>query len=438
MEKELALYALALALVPDEDVAGDLFMDARTEQGLLRAANAWRRRQGLEPVDLLPPTLPSLTPLEAEHARHLRRRAGLRSRVRLTAAAVLAAAVCVGGAVWLADADRPVLSWAQAGSLAGDLAFRSAPLAQDTAETGPKLAIYKLEPTPGGLTVLWELTGPGVADQAGSLTPQLYLGVPPVLMEAAATERESPRSNRVVGRTRYKLLVTTEAGVEFRVPRLGQTQVNLSVNAVLRPDLTGPAVLPLNKQIQAGPATITLEQLALYPDRSVLRYRRSGPANLRGPYPYMMVGGGGRWTPDLVPSRRQSAGGGPEEATFSPLRTGSTDLEIHFSSAVEFLGPRTILLQAPEIEDARRNGDTFDFFLVAENEILPMNEAAPYVTDRSGRQYVLRLDRERSLRPNRLHLTARQIPQEAELVYVTLPNVGRTHAAESFTIRLVP
>jgi hypothetical protein len=72
------LYALALSLVPDRDVAGDLYMDAANEADLRRRAAAWLGRRGL-PVPAQDPPLPELTDTDRTFAAHLARRG--RSRI---------------------------------------------------------------------------------------------------------------------------------------------------------------------------------------------------------------------------------------------------------------------------------------------------------------------------------------------------------------------
>lgn len=80
MDREAILYRyrLALALVPDADQAGDLFMRSCTDADLIRWANRWREGQGLEPLHQ--PDLPLLDSFQEAHALHLFRRGESRRR----------------------------------------------------------------------------------------------------------------------------------------------------------------------------------------------------------------------------------------------------------------------------------------------------------------------------------------------------------------------
>ncbi len=103
----LRRYALALSLVSDPDVAGDLFMDARDEADLIRRANWWRFQQGLpqlSPED----SLPELDAAQAEHALHLARRSVARRKAKglATAGALVAALLALMG---LAAASTPAM-----------------------------------------------------------------------------------------------------------------------------------------------------------------------------------------------------------------------------------------------------------------------------------------------------------------------------------------
>lgn len=110
MDKQRLLqrYALALSLVPDADVAGDLFMDADDDADLIRRANRWRFQQGLTRVEPSFP-LPQLEPAQVEHALHLGSRAVTRRRARtaLTAAGVVAILV---GLMVLTAARTPAIA----------------------------------------------------------------------------------------------------------------------------------------------------------------------------------------------------------------------------------------------------------------------------------------------------------------------------------------
>lgn len=85
-------YALSLALVPEVDVAGDLFMNTTTEAALWEAAAAWRKENGYPPAPLDSEPV-ELDEFQQEHARHLARRAGLRRRTQLMLTVAVGAAL---------------------------------------------------------------------------------------------------------------------------------------------------------------------------------------------------------------------------------------------------------------------------------------------------------------------------------------------------------
>lgn len=113
------LYALALSLVPDHDVAGDLFMDAPDEAALRQAAARWRRRHGLGEGPE-PAALPELDLDQQAHASHLARRGALRRRLRRWAGAAAAVAALTAVALALVLAPGSGVGRSTAGSPRSD------------------------------------------------------------------------------------------------------------------------------------------------------------------------------------------------------------------------------------------------------------------------------------------------------------------------------
>lgn len=164
-------YALALHLIPDPDVAGDLFMDARDEADLVRRAQGWRTRQGLPGA--APGPAPDLTPDQRVHALHLARRGARRRRIRLGLALGAAGALVAAAALWLAPPRSSLASGAAASEPPRDPMFQKEPLASfklDRAE----VAIYEAIATPGSVTLHWRVTGPRAEQAARKMQLEYY------------------------------------------------------------------------------------------------------------------------------------------------------------------------------------------------------------------------------------------------------------------------
>ena len=100
------LYALALSLVPEPNIAGDIFLFTRSEADLRRRAAAWRRRQGL-PDPAGDPPLPPLDADQRELALLLARRGRRQRRLRPWLAAAAAGTLAL---VLLATLLRPAVA----------------------------------------------------------------------------------------------------------------------------------------------------------------------------------------------------------------------------------------------------------------------------------------------------------------------------------------
>jgi hypothetical protein len=259
-------YALALALVPDVDVAGDLFMDARSDEALLRRAAAWRRRHGLPPVAAVPPELPDLTPEQQEDALHLYRRARRRRRVQLGLAAVVAVAVLLGS-IFLAVPD-------ERSSLAADPAFAGRPLVRSEEKAGRRLAVFKAEATAGAVTVWWEITGPRLS---AGITPG-----PELVLSGSGSDWRDPmqtwvklvRPDRLVGRSTYNVLVGEEEAAVLHLDDLAGEPVRWLVRAPLtRAEVEPDArVLHPDSEAAAGNVRFTVRQVTVAPTYTLVRY----------------------------------------------------------------------------------------------------------------------------------------------------------------------
>lgn len=230
METELLRrYALALALVPDADVAGDLFMDAKDEHDLRRRALAWRRTQGFPELTEDPP-LPALSADDQEYALHLARRGRKRRvlrRIGLAGAAVVVAALLLVGGRWFAipGLAPAVPAWASDGLFAGKAAATAT-------QNQVTLSVYRVDATPGKITVWWQATGAGTVKNWKSLRPVAALsggagddGVQPESSETVLVNHE-----KVIGRSTYRLFTIGAADALVRLDNVGSRRVGAQVS----------------------------------------------------------------------------------------------------------------------------------------------------------------------------------------------------------------
>lgn len=263
-------YALALAFVPDANAAGDLFMAARDEADLRRRAAAWRRRQGLSPLDSAPP-LPALDPEQVELALHLHRRQRRQRRRRPLLAG--AAALLLAAALFAAGRS---LAPGQAPTLAGDPAFAT-PAADQATSGNLTLALHRAESTPAGITVWWSLSGPGAGSAAASLRPELFDLATGQWAGAANTQllpQRSAEGEVVRGRSLYRVRQIT-----WRTAMLHASGGFGDLRAPIQrgPDPTAPS-LKLHETASSGPVSITLTGITLGADYTALRYEARLPS----------------------------------------------------------------------------------------------------------------------------------------------------------------
>lgn len=297
----LERYRLALQLIPDPDVAGDLFMEAADEAELRRLAARWRRQHGLTPApDPQPGPQPALTPDQVEDARHLARRGVLRRRFRRKLAGLGAALLVI--ALVLVGLRVP----AGAG-LAGEPAFARQPIGR--AESDPyRAAIYRAEASPGAITIWWEMAGPGLTETTLA-APQLTLAgsgtewLEPVAQEAAITA-----PGRLVARSTFN---TTARRREVAVLQLQIRETGQFL--LIRAPLTRIAAEPGTRElpVPAGQQEHILVRAALAPTYTLIRYATRNPAHfirVEGPAWSLEPLGPPRVLPD-----------GEYEAVFEPL-----------------------------------------------------------------------------------------------------------------------
>ena len=265
------LYALALALVPEPNAAGDIFLAAPDAAGLRRRAAAWRRRHGLPPLAGDPP-LPVLDAEQQLHARHLhsRRRRRRQARPLLAAATV---ALAVTGALAL----RP-LPTAPAIARQSDATFSRSPVDQ-TRAGGLRFALYRAEATPAGVTAWWSLSGPGAGLAARSLRPELFSVQSNQWLAPSAVEVTAQRSaggEVAHGISHYSVLQLTWRTAMLRAPGpLAAEALRAPIQRGIDP---GDPTWSLRQSASTGPFTFTVNGITAGSDYTALRYEVQIPA----------------------------------------------------------------------------------------------------------------------------------------------------------------
>jgi hypothetical protein len=248
-ERQLQRYALALSLVADPDVAGDLFMDARDEADLIRRAARWREARGEGPVAAGAP-LPLLTPDQEEHALHLARRATLRRRSRrVIGIAGAALAVLAAGALLLRLPAAPVRAKPKPAP---------APQSQTVDSGGLHLAAYQVEVTPGTVTVTWGARWDGPEQPVWR--PALVVGsLQPQRVRPLDTEFLGASSGEVRARSTFRAVADPGAVIWLVLETPDDRDIVLSGLAA-----TESGVLPSRETLPVG------QHLSVGPDRDVL------------------------------------------------------------------------------------------------------------------------------------------------------------------------
>ena len=314
-------YALALALVPEPNAAGDLLLSARNEAALRRQAAAWRRRHGLPPPTA-EPGLPELTPEQAELAQRLwrRRRQGRRLRPLLLLAALLA----IGAAATLQA--RP----ATPTGLAASPAF-AAPAPPDGSGQSNRLTLtlHQAEATPTTVTLWWSVVGAGAGRLARALAPELYTPNSGIWLEPDSTERLAAGRDRLLGLSRYKALPLPwrTARVRAAAPDGGP---GWELQAPLQRDPDPAAhTYTLDRSADLGLFRVRVESVSVGADYTLLRYvYPSQPA----PIAVFYAGSDGQAYPldPYGPVALPEAPGDETEALYRSVPAGARTLLIRF------------------------------------------------------------------------------------------------------------
>lgn len=337
MDQQERLYALALSLVPDVDVAGDIFMDARDEADLIRRANRWRRQQGL-PDFAAPGVLPQLSAEQSEYAAHLALRGRRRRRV-----------LPFSGVAGVAFAALLVIFVGFRGQVAGrnglaaDPTFSAQPVA--TSEGGGlQLVVYKTEATPGSVTVWWAIQGPNAAQEAAGVDLALGRNHQPAHATRVSQETASSREDRLVGRTAFRTPVpfTASATVSaFRGGSVPDWQVSLVIEP--QPD-PGARTVAVDGSVLAlsGQVRVTVESITLADDYTVIYYRPEGEDFGVALANQLEVVADG--TPVVRYGSWNTSGDSDQRAAlYGPLPEGVARLELTFPRLAELAGDQTAI-----------------------------------------------------------------------------------------------
>lgn len=265
-------YALALALIPEANVAGDLLAAARDAADLRRRLDGWRRANRLPPAPLQP-ELPALAAEQCAHALHLWRKAQRRRQLRpaLSAAggALLVAALVLGSHSYLS----------YRASLPGDPVYGGQPVAAAESAT-VQFTVYRAEATPTRVTVWWAVSGAGARAYAGGEGPQLYnlfTGRFGRRRQAADSKTVVLRDGRVLGKSSYPAqgLLWSEAMLGLRAPSDKEPPLRLDF-PVTEQDDPGTRVLTPRQTVQGEGWSATLEQVRVAPGYVAVRSRIEG------------------------------------------------------------------------------------------------------------------------------------------------------------------
>ncbi len=259
------LYALALALVPDPDVAGDLFLAARDEDDLRSRALRWREHNGFGP----PPTplvVHPLTPEQKDCALHLvgRRKRKRRAIWGLTAGAVAVAMVAAGLLMLRNNSGY---------TLAADEAFTGKSVAVTDEAAGLQLSVYRVQATPGEITVWWAITGNDASGRVNDLQPELMTpsGVPREgWIKPDDVVTYALRRDRVLGRSTFrKFLPERSTRIFLRMLNNGAEQEGWNLSLSFTRTVADKAA----KTVHVGKSGVV--SLTTGPGYTAIRYKGS-------------------------------------------------------------------------------------------------------------------------------------------------------------------
>ncbi|MFZ5823663.1 MAG: hypothetical protein ACOY94_04930, partial [Bacillota bacterium] len=405
----LERYALALQLVPDADVAGDLFMSSADERSLLARANRWRVGRGL-PALTMPVERRPLSPVEAEHALHLARRAARRRRLHL-GGAVLGVFALLAAALWVRPAP-PVEG------LAADPVFAIPALQRIPHPDGYQVWVHRVEAHPGSVTLWWSALGPGARHAATSLEPRLMLdSVAPEWLSPEETETAASRTNRVVGRSTFPTIITIEQEAWLTVGQPAGDRADLVLRLPLgRTADESARTVRLDQEIRQDMVTLRIDSVTLGRNYTQVRYASSTSIG-RAPAPLTLRVGNARLTRKgpVVP-----VGNGMIEATFEALPHEVDRAYLTFSVVQYLLPPRSYPLPGTT-EVYTRHGSVTTVVMALEDKSWAA-AARGHFTGATGERYPATLSFQVEGNParHRIMLRSEEIPADAELVSLTL------------------
>lgn len=260
-ERLLQLYALALTMVPDENVAGDLFLQARDPVHLHSLAARWLRQNGL-PVPAAGMEPPMLNGAQIEEGLHLIRRRASRRRTGIGLLGTVVAMVAVVVLLALSPlARRPS-------------AFEPASLGQPVARLemeGVRFDVYSTEATPGSITVTWSMSGRDAWRMAAPEMEVAGRGHGPDRVEILAN-----RGDFVAGRTVYQVVTAGWLNARLRVLDESKAQLKGSLAVDLR-YVVDPAArnVPVEQALLApnGEPLGAVTRVSLAPTYTTVTYR---------------------------------------------------------------------------------------------------------------------------------------------------------------------
>lgn len=387
MERWLRMYALALALVPDPDVAGDLFLSARDERDLRRRALAWRAGAGLPDPDPGAAT-PELTEIQLQHGLHLARRRELRRRAELTMVGlgILFGAACLLFAAVSLRKPPPE-------GLAAAPVFAHGPMSTAVSTDGVHLRVYAVDANPDSLTAWWEVTGPGAARYRDTVRQIVArIGVTGDILYPHSVDVQPYGSDTLRGRSRYQVTRPYLGLVTLRLDSFGQRPVGLSVQAPATRGLDGTDVrtVQVGRTVRQGEHALTITSVSTSINYVLVRYMVEGPIAPSAGRQLLGAEVDGAWLPWRDTWSDPRAG----EAIFAPLPPEGRKLRVFFSPTGFVTAPLSVDEQGSipagiaRLGKWRRDGTTAEAHL----EILEPNviiEGPAFAQTRANEQFVL-------------------------------------------------
>lgn len=424
------LYGLALNLVPDPDVAGDLFMDAHSEDDLRRRADRWRRQNGLPPA--APGMAPRpLGPAEREYAAHLARRRRMRQRTRVTLEWVGAVAVAAG-AVLLALL-RP--------GVGVDLVstIRNEPAAA-TQTAGPiLLTVDRAEATPGSVTVSWTLDGPEAASLAGKVRPELQLPTGDRVAPVASEVTPSGRT-RLLGRATFRTTATDETArfILLGFGREGERSWQVGVSLVRTAD-PGAREIPVDQFVQTERnIAVHIKSVTVARDYTLVHYQPQGDTyNLVLAHNVVLQAGGSTLKREAVWVSDHRT----EERTivFPPLPEGVAAVTISFPDLVV---PRIETVQyslpgAPVVHTWQRQDEMLVGLLALDPGTM-LRDVRVEVVDKGGLRHAVGAGLRPADAQNRLRIVlhAQSLPPEDQLADLVIEGLRTDGPAPALKVDL--